>query len=48
MQLRTRLFLTVTGGYLVGQLDVYGNGVKLVDTQDYTADGASVTFARTQ
>ena len=36
---------TVTGGYLIGQLDVYRNGVKLVDTQDYTAsDGASVTF----
>jgi hypothetical protein len=36
---------TVTGGYLTGQLDVYRNGVKLVDTQDYTAsDGASVTF----
>ena len=36
---------TVTGGYLIGQLDVYRNGVKLVDTQDYTAsDGSSVTF----
>ena len=36
---------TVTGGYLTGQLDVYRNGVKLVDTQDYTAsDGSSVTF----
>ena len=36
---------TVTGGYLIGQMDVYRNGVKLVDTQDYTAsDGASVTF----
>ena len=36
---------TVTGGYLTGQLDVYRNGVKLVDTQDYTAsDGGSVTF----
>ena len=36
---------TVTGGYLVGQLDVYRNGVKLVDAEDYTArDGSSVTF----
>ena len=36
---------TVTGGYLVGQLDVYRNGVKLVSAEDYTArDGSSVTF----
>ena len=36
---------TVTGGYTVGQLDVYRNGVKLVDAEDYTArDGSSVTF----
>ena len=36
---------TVTGGYTIGQLDVYRNGVKLVDAEDYTArDGSSVTF----
>ena len=36
---------TVTGGYTVGQLDVYRNGVKLVSAEDYTArDGSSVTF----
>ena len=36
---------TVTGGYTIGQLDVYRNGVKVVDAEDYTArDGSSVTF----
>ena len=36
---------TVSGGYTIGQLDVYRNGVKLVDAEDYTArDGSSVTF----
>ena len=36
---------TVTGGYTIGQLDVYRNGVKLVSAEDYTArDGSSVTF----
>jgi len=36
---------TVTGGYRVNQLDVYRNGVCLVDSTDYSArDGASVTL----
>ena len=36
---------TVTGGYTIGQLDVYRNGVKLAGAQDYTArDGSTVTF----
>ena len=36
---------TVTGGYTIGQLDVYRNGVKLANALDYTAaDGSSVTF----
>ena len=36
---------TVSGGYTIVQLDVYRNGVKLVDAEDYTArDGSSVTF----
>ena len=36
---------TVTGGYTIGQFDVYRNGVKLVSAEDYTArDGSSVTF----
>ena len=34
---------TVTGGYRVGQLGVYLNGVRLVDATDYTArDGSTV------
>jgi hypothetical protein len=36
---------TVTGGYRVNQLDVYRNGVCLIDSNDYSArDGASVTL----
>ena len=36
---------TVTGGYTIGQIDVYRNGVKLANSLDYTAvDGAAVTF----
>ena len=36
---------TVTGGYTIGQLDVYRNGVKLAGSQDFTArDGTTVTF----
>ncbi len=36
---------TVTGGYTIGQLDVYLNGVKLAGTQDFNAlDGSTVTF----
>ena len=36
---------TVTGGYTIGQLDVYRNGVKLAGSQDFTArDGDTVTF----
>ena len=34
---------TVTGGYRVGQLGVYLNGVRLIDATDYTArDGSTV------
>ena len=36
---------TVTGGYRINQLSVYRNGVRLVDSTDYTArDGATVTL----
>ena len=36
---------TLTGGYTIGQLDVYRNGVKLAGSQDFTArDGSTVTF----
>ena len=36
---------TVTGGYRVNQLEVYKNGVCLIDSSDYSArDGASVTL----
>jgi hypothetical protein len=36
---------TVTNGYRVNQLDVYKNGVCLIDSQDYSArDGATVTL----
>jgi hypothetical protein len=36
---------TVSGGYTVGYVDVYQNGVKLVDTEDYTATNTtSVTL----
>ena len=36
---------TVTGGYRVNQLDVYRNGVCLIDSNDYSArDGVSVTL----
>ena len=36
---------TVTGGYRINQLGVYRNGVRLVESNDYTAsDGASVTL----
>lgn len=35
-----------TGGYTVGYLDVFYNGVRVVEATDYTAgDGNSVTFA---
>ncbi len=35
-----------TGGYTVGYLDVFYNGVRVVEASDYTAgDGNSVTFA---
>jgi len=35
----------VNGGYRVNELSVYRNGVRLVDTQDYTArDGSTVTL----
>lgn len=37
---------TPTGGYIVGYVDVYYNGVKLVDGDDYTAtNGSTVTLA---
>lgn len=36
---------TVTGGYLVGKLNVFRNGVKLTQSSDYTAnDGTTVTL----
>ena len=36
---------TVTGGYRINQIAVFRNGVRLVDSTDYTArDGASVTL----
>tara|TARA_B000000557_G_scaffold44892_1_gene33560 strand:- start:521 stop:1222 length:702 start_codon:yes stop_codon:yes gene_type:complete len=36
---------TVTGGYRINQLEVYRNGVRLVDGTDFLArDGASVTL----
>jgi len=36
---------TVTGGYTIGQLDVFVNGVKLASADDYDAtNGDSVTF----
>jgi hypothetical protein len=36
---------TVTGGYTIGQLDVFLNGVRLVSGSDYTAtDGTSFTL----
>ena len=36
---------TVTGGYRINQLGVYRNGVRLVESNDYTAsDGAIVTL----
>ena len=37
---------TVTGGYRINQIAVFRNGVRLVDSSDYTArDGASVTLS---
>ena len=36
---------TVTGGYSIGQLDVFRNGVKLARADDFNAeDGTTVTF----
>ena len=36
---------TPTGGYLINQIAVYRNGVRLVDGRDFTArDGATVTL----
>ena len=36
---------TVTGGYRINQIAVFRNGVRLVNSSDYTArDGASVTL----
>ena len=36
---------TVTGGYTIGQLDVFVNGVKLASADDYNANnGDTVTF----
>jgi len=36
---------TITGGYRINQIAVFRNGVRLVDSSDYTArDGASVTL----
>ena len=36
---------TPTGGYLINQISVYRNGVRLVDGRDFTArDGATVTL----
>ena len=36
---------TISGGYLVGSLDVYYNGVKLIDGTDYTAtNGSTITL----
>ena len=36
---------TVTGGYTIGQLDVFRNGVKLARADDFNADnGTTVTF----
>jgi len=36
---------TVQGGYRINQISVYRNGIRLVDSLDYTArDGASVTL----
>ena len=37
----TKSTFTVTGGYSVGNLDVYHNGIKLVNSQDYTATNGS-------
>jgi len=37
---------TVTGGYTIGQLDVFRNGVKLARADDFNAeDGTTVTFS---
>jgi len=37
---------TVTGGYRINQIDVFRNGVKLSDTNDYTAlDASTVTLS---
>ena len=37
---------TVTGGYTIGQLDVFINGVKLARADDFNADnGDSVTLS---
>ena len=35
---------TVTGGYRINQLEVYRNGVRLVDGTDLARDGATVTL----
>ena len=39
--------LSFTAGYIVGFLDVYLNGVKLIDTQDYEATNASTVTLTT-
>ena len=37
---------TPTGGYIINQIAVYRNGVRLVDGRDFTArDGSLVTLA---
>lgn len=41
----SQTLFTVTGGYRINAISVFRNGVRLVDSTDYTArDGASVTL----
>ena len=41
----SQTLFTVTGGYRINQLAVFRNGVRLVDSTDYTArDGSTVTL----
>lgn len=37
----TKSVFTVTGGYAINNLDVYHNGVRLLNSQDYTATNGS-------
>ena len=36
---------TVTGGYNIGQLDVFRNGVKLARADDYNADKSEIGYS---